>query len=132
MSDGTLLQFVGSLIAITLLVLLSRWLGLGGAARLRDEAEAREIAEDAICGFGPREVVLDAKGRGALLVGASGRIMLLAPHGSKFSARLLDWNCRTKVTGDTLAVDTGETNFPTVRLELGQQIGAWAPRLVHA
>jgi len=123
--DG-LIQFLGSLAAIVALVLIARWLRLGGTARIANEAEARELADNAVCGFDPIEIDLDAAGAGALLQDSEGRIMLLAPHGMHFSARLLTSAATTDVDGEILVVRTGERWVSPARLRLNQNAGYWS------
>ena len=119
---GQLLVFAGSLAGVGLLILISRALDLGRNARITDEKEARELADNAVCGFEARAITLDARGRGALLADAQGRIMLLAPHGAHFAARLLDRSTRTAREDSHLTVE-GAT------LELGDDAGAWEKRI---
>ena len=52
-------KLIGSLVAILALAGISRWLGLGGDVRIRDEAEARRLADEAVCGFAAVDVALD-------------------------------------------------------------------------
>ncbi|HSJ78127.1 MAG TPA: hypothetical protein VK913_05270, partial [Erythrobacter sp.] len=125
MQDG-LIQFLGSLVAIVALVLIARWLRLGGTARIADEAEARELADSAVCGFSPSRIDLDASGEGALLHDGEGRIMLLAPHGMHFSARLLTGTATAVVEGDVLVVRSGERWVPPARLRLSENAGYWS------
>lgn len=127
--EGQFLVFAGSLAGIALLVLAARWLRLGGEATLAGEEEARALADNAICGFTAQEVAIDAKGHGALLGDRYGRILLLAPHGVHFAARLLDAKASARREGSMLLIETGEADFPTVRLELGDAAGIWSKRL---
>ena len=119
---GQLLVFAGSLAGVGVLILISRALGLGRDARITDEDEARELADNAICGFDVRAIALDTRGHGALLTDAEGRIVLLAPHGAHFAARLLDRSTRATREDSRLTVE-GTT------LELGDDAGAWEKRL---
>jgi hypothetical protein len=121
---GQLLVFVGSLAGVGLLILISRALGLGSDARIADEDEARDLADNAICGFDARSVTLDERGQGALLEDAEGRIMLLAPHGAHFAARLLDSTSRATRKGARLTIDG-------TALELGDAAGTWEKRLAR-
>ena len=125
MQDG-IIQFFGSLVAIVVLVLFARWLRLGGTARIADEAEARELADNAICGFDPVETDLDAEGQGALLRDMDGRIMLLAPHGMHFSARLLTGAARAAMSEDALVIRTGEPWLAPSHLRLGERASYWS------
>ena len=126
---GDLLIFGGSLGAITLVVILVWWMGLGGEPRIGDEAHARELAENAMCGFEPIEIVLDAKGHGALLLDNKGQILLLAPHGSHFASRLLDTNSTAWIEDGVLVIDSGEQTFARALLELGTEARAWDSRI---
>ena len=125
MQDG-LIQFLGSLAAIVALVLIARWLRLGGTARIAGQAEARELADNAVCGFAPSRIDLDAAGEGALLRDEDGRIMLLAPHGMHFSARLLTGSARAVIEGEVLVVRSGERWMPPARLRLGENADYWS------
>ena len=62
-----LIQLAASLAAILLLAWGCGKLGLGGDVRLRDEAEARRLAGEALCGFEATDRALDRAGIGALL-----------------------------------------------------------------
>lgn len=123
-----LLQFLGSLVAILALAGVALWLKLGPAPKLEGEAEARAAAEEAISGFEPVEVSLDREGHGALLRDATGRILLLRPHGTHFAGRLLTPAARMKLDGETLLVDTAEKRFGTARLILDDP-SAWMQAL---
>ena len=120
--SGQLLVFGGSLAGVALLILAAWLLRLGRGARIADEAEARELADNALLGFDAQDVGLDAKGRGALLRDASGQILLLAPHGAHFVARLIDPSIGATRQGTRIVV----LGIP---LELGPAAGAWAERL---
>lgn len=124
-----LLQFGGSLIAILALAWLARRLGLGGDARIRDEAHLRELAEEALCGFDPVDVAIDRAGLGALARDAQGRVMLLRRHGAHFAGRLLDSHLHVRLDRNLLAVGTGERRFGTITLDLGDEAPAWAASL---
>ena len=89
-----LLQFGGSLVAILALYWIARRLGLGGDARIRSEDDARDLAEEAHCGFEPHEIALDREGRGALLRDDKGRVMVLRHIGA------CNPGCPTVMMGD--------------------------------
>lgn len=128
--SGELVQFVGSLVAVTLLVATAWRLRLGQAgARLTDESEARELADNAVCGFAAIELTLDAGGKGALLRDRQGRILLLRAHGAHFAARLLDRASRASRAGTVLTVATGERTFAPAVLQLGAAAAAWEQRI---
>ena len=124
-----LLQFAVSLAAILALAWLARRLGLGGDVRLRDAADAREKAGEALCGFDAADVVLDRAGIGALLRDAGGRVMLLRRHGAQFAARLLDSHAGVRLDRQFLTIATGESSFGSVTLYLGDQAPVWASSL---
>jgi hypothetical protein len=113
-----LLQFAGSIAAVLLLVVVAWRLRLGGEARIADEAEARVLADDTLCGFEAESVALDRAGRGALLRDAAGRIMLLSVHGNRFVGRVLDARSRTRLEGDRLTITVGEARLASAMLEL--------------
>ena len=80
----------GSILAIFFVYWLVKRMGLGGDIRIRDEAHARQLADEALCGFDPVDIVLDRAGIAALLRDAEGRHMLVRRHGVQFVGRLLD------------------------------------------
>ena len=117
---------VGLILAVTW---LAHKLALGSDVRLRDEAEARALAEAAICGFRPRELALDRAGIAALVRGADGRILLLRRHGAQFAARLLDDHGFARLDRNFLTIGTGERFYAPVTLDLGDQAQVWAASL---
>ena len=123
------IQLGGSLVAIVLLAWLAGQLGLGGDIRLRDQDEARELAQTAVCGFEPVEIALDRAGIGALLRDAEGRVMLLRRHGVHFAARLIASHVGSRLDRNLLTVSTGEAFFGSVTLNLGPDAQLWAVRL---
>ena len=124
-----LIQLGASLAAILLLAWLSRWLGLGRDVRLQDEAEARQLAQAALCGFVAAELAIDRAGIGALLRDQQGRVMLLRRHGAHFAARLLDSHAFARLDHNFLTVGTGEVRFGQITLDLGDQAAVWASSL---
>lgn len=121
--SGQLVVFAGSLAGVAVLILIAWALGLGRGARIADEGEARELADNAIVGFEPVEIAIDAQGRGALLADAEGRIMLLAPHGANFAARLLE--------AVPVSRKGGHFTIDGITLDLGDAAGAWEKRLAR-
>lgn len=122
--DAGLVQFAGSVLAVLLLVIVAWRLRLGGDPRIADEADARELADNALCGFDAVDVALDCAGRGALLRDAEGRIILLAPHGNRFVGRLLDAGARARIDGERLVITAGERRLAPAALELADA-AAW-------
>jgi hypothetical protein len=120
-----LLQFLGSLGAILALAGFARWLRLGPAPRLADEAAARRAADAAVSGYEPVAIALDRDGRGALLRDAAGRLLLLRPHGSHFAGRILTGSAAARTDGEALVIDSGERRYGSARLLLSDP-RAWA------
>lgn len=116
--NGSILQYAGSLIAVIAIVAIAYWLRLGGEPEIADEAEARELADNAICGFDAVEVALDRSGRSALLRERDGRIMLLAPHGNHFVARLLNSASTARLHDNRLEIRTGDGRTGAVLLDV--------------
>ena len=126
-----LLKLAGSIVAIIFLAWLARQLRLGGDVRIRDEAQARNIADDILCGFDPVAIAIDKAGIGALMRDANGRHMLIRRHGSRWAGRLLDSHNETRLDQNFLTVGTGEKIFGKVTLNLGDQAQYWAAGLRH-
>ena len=123
-----LIQFLGSLAAILLLAAIARGFRLGPAPELKDESDARRAADEAVDGFAPLEIALDAQGRGAVMSDAQGRILLLRPHGTHFAGRLLTARAKARIEGETLVVDTAERRFGAAHLEVADP-QAWVQRI---
>ena len=124
-----LLRLGGSLLAIFALAGLAWKLGLGGDRRIRDAAQARELAEEAVCGFDAVEVAIDGAGHAALLRGADGRVLLLRRHGAHFAARILTDYTHARLDRQLLVIGTAEKRFGDVTLDLGPQAQYWAASL---
>ncbi len=127
-----LLQFAqigASLVAILLLAWSCQKLRLGEDVRIAGEGHARELAEAAICGFTPTEMVLDRAGIGALLRDDRGRVLLLRRHGAHFAARLLDSHANARLDRNLLTIGTGEKAFGMITLDLGDRAQIWASSL---
>ncbi len=121
----------GSLAAILALAWLAKLLNLGGDLRIRDEAHARQLANEAVYGFDATDVALDRAGMGALLKDAQGRQMLLRRHGAGFVGRLLDQKIEARLDQQFLTIGTGERTFGTITLNLGDAAQYWAAGLRH-
>jgi hypothetical protein len=126
-----LLKLAGSIAAILFLAWFARWLNLGGDVRIRSDEQAREIADQVLCGFDPVDIAIDKAGIGALLRDAEGRHLLVRRHGAQFAGRLLDRHSDTRLDQNFLTVGTGEKNFGKVTLNLGPQAQYWAAGLRH-
>lgn len=119
-------QLAVSLVAILAVAWLAARMRLGGDERIRDEARARQLANDAVEGFEPVDVVLDRAGIGALLRDGEGRVMLLRRHGAHFAARMLDHTLNARLDRHLLTLSSAERSFGTITLDLGAQAQVWA------
>jgi hypothetical protein len=126
-----LIQLAASVVAILAIALICWKMGLGGDVRIRNEAEARNLAEQAIYGFEAVDCALDRAGIGALLRDSQGRVMLLRRHGAQFVSRLLDSHAFARLDRNFLTIGTGETTFGQVTLDLGDKAQVWASSLRH-
>jgi hypothetical protein len=126
---GKLIQMAASLAAIIALAWIALRLGLGGDARIRDEAHLRELADEALHGFDPVEVAIDRAGLAAIARDAEGRIMLLRRHGAHFASRLLDGHAHVRLDRNFLVVGTSDRRFGKVTLDLGDAAAPWAASL---
>lgn len=125
------IKLAGSVVAILFLAWFARWLELGGDERIRDEGQARVIADQILSGFDPVDIAIDKAGVGALMRDAQGRHLLVRRHGAKFAGRLLDRYSETRLDQNFLTVGTGEKTFGKVTLNLGSQAQHWAAGLRH-
>lgn len=125
------LQLGGSLFAILLLGWLARKLQLGGDPRITDEAHARALADEAVCGFAAQAIALDRARVGALVRDSHGRVLLIRRHGSHFAAREITSHAGVRLDGRFLTITTAEKRFGTVTLDLGDQAQVWAASLRH-
>lgn len=126
-----LVQLGLSLGAVLLMAALAWWLKLGGDVRIKSEAEARILADQAVCGFKPVDLAIDRAGIGALLRDAAGRQMLLRRNGAHFVGRLLDSHVVARLDRNFLTIGTGERTFGSITLDLGPEAQYWASGLRH-
>ncbi|NVD44651.1 hypothetical protein [Qipengyuania atrilutea] len=126
---GQVVQIAGSLAAILLLFLLAGWLKLGRDARLTDERQVRELADETWSGFDAVAIGLDREGRGALAADREGRILLLRLHGAHGAGRLLERGTSAERDGETLRISTSDKRFGSVTLDLGGEAAAWEARI---
>jgi hypothetical protein len=124
-----LAQFLASLLAIVLLAWVARRMGLGGDVRIRDEAHARELAEEVIGSFQATRVSLDRGRIGAILCDKEGRVMVLRRHGAHFAGRLLDGHVHSRLDRTQLSLATQDKHFGSVTLDLGDAAQTWAASL---
>jgi hypothetical protein len=128
---NALVQLALSLVAVLLIAAIARWMKLGGDVRIRDEDQARLLADQAVCGFNSCEVVVDRAGIGALLKDAEGRQMLIRRNGAHFVGRLLDRDVVARLDRNFLTIGTGERTFGKITLDLGKNAQYWAAGLRH-
>ena len=128
---NALVQLALSLVAVLLIAAIARWMKLGGDVRIRDKDQARLLADQAVCGFNPSEVVIDRAGIGALLKDTEGRQMLIRRNGAHFVGRLLDRNVAARLDRNFLTIGTGERTFGKITLDLGKDAQYWASGLRH-
>ena len=110
----------GSLVGVLALVAASRWLGLGGDARIDGRDDALCIARDN--GFEAEDVAIDRAGMAALVRDAGGRFALIRRHGAHFVVALLT----TPVDG---RLDKRYLKLGKVTLDLGDDAAVWAASL---
>jgi hypothetical protein len=126
-----LAKLAGSIAAILLLAWTAKRMGLGGDIRIRDEDHARQLADEAVCGYSPVDVILDKARIAALMKDTHGRHLLIRRHGAQFVARLLDGHTRSRLDQNFLTIGTGEASFGKVTLNLGPEAQYWAAGLRH-
>jgi len=120
--NGQLLQFVGSLAAVTALVVVTWLLGFRQPATLSSEAEARDLFRLAPGGFEPIRLGLDAQGRSAIAADEAGRKAVLVPHGNQFVFRQLSPASRIDAVDGRITI----AGLPNLALELGEEAKRWA------
>jgi len=108
--------FGGSIVAVLVLALLARLLGLGGA-RIGSAEEAGAAAEAMISGFEGGAVALGSDGRAALVHGGAADAALLKVHGARIAARHLRAPFVSAPASGGLAIDSGDARFGTVVLK---------------
>ena len=124
-----LLIIGGSLVAILFLSWLSARLGLGGDPRIHDEDHARQLADDALCGFAASQIAIDRNRAAALLRDEAGRVMLLRRHGAQFAARLLEPSATIRLVRGQLTVSPADRRFGATVLDLGTKAPRWVAEL---
>ena len=124
-----LLIIGGSLVAILFLSWLSARLGLGRTPRIHDEDHARELADDALCGFAASQIAIDRNRAAALLRDEAGRVMLLRRHGAHFAARLLEPSATVRLEGGQLFVLPADRRFGATVFDLDPKSPSWVAEL---
>lgn len=119
-----------SLIAVLGMAQAARWFGLGSDyERIRDEAHAIQLAEEAECGFDGIAADVDAAGFGAIVRNDRGGMMLVRAHGNRHAARRIDAAFVARLDRNRLVLASGESSFGTVELDFGKRAGVIASRL---
>ncbi len=113
-----LLQFGGSLVAIVVVYLLARMIGLGGKPVLSNDEAVHQAAGEVEDGFEADRISISRDKKAALAKDASGRIMIIKLHGNQFAGRILTGSAKVREEVDGLVVDCGESTFGAVRLSL--------------
>lgn len=120
-----LIQFGASLLAIFALAGLAYWLKLGGKPKLASDVDVARAASEVEAGFVPIRIAIARGGAAALVRNEEGRIMVIKLHGNRFAGRVLTSAAQVREVVDAIEVDTGETQFGTVRLSV-EKPGYWA------
>ena len=123
-------QTLLSVLAVLGIAGLTRWLGLGaGYERIRDEAHAIALADQAECGFDGVAADIDTAGFGAIVRNRAGAMMLVRAHGNRFVGRRITRDFTARLDRSRLWLDSGERRFGGVHLDFGQRAGAVAAGL---
>jgi hypothetical protein len=117
----------GSSVAILLIWIVSRALGLGGDVRLSGRDAALQLAE--ADGFIATDAVVDRAGIGAIARDADGRHLLIRRHGVHFVTRLLRAPLDARLDQNFLTLGTGERSFGRITFDLGGEASNWAASL---
>ena len=75
---------------------------------------------EAVDGFDPIDIALDAQGRGALLRDEAGQIMVLRQHGVHFAGRILSTRATAHAQARNIVIETGERRYGAVTLDIDQ------------
>ncbi len=119
-----------SLVAVLLMARAARWFGLGSDyERIRDEAHAIALAEEAECGFEGVAADVDAAGYGAIVRNAAGAMMLVRAHGNRHAARRIDAGFTARLDRNRLMLLSPERAFGPVELDFGPRTAVIASRL---
>lgn len=125
-----ILAMGGSLVAVLGMAAVAHWLRLGGGyERIRDEAHAIRLADEAECGFGGIAADVDAAGYGAIVRNAAGAQLLVRAHGNRFAARRIGPGWAARLDRRFLMLRSDERQFGDVTLDLGDRAGVAASRL---
>ena len=120
--NAPLIQFAASFAAVALLVWVVHLAGFSRPARLADEHEARELASLTPGGFAATSIALDRNGKGAIAEDATGRLLLLRPHGGQFVPELLP---RTALSADGDRLRIIGAGRAAIILDIGPDAARW-------
>ena len=115
------MQFLASLIAVLLLVLLTWFLGFRQPAKLESESEAQELFRLAPGGFEPVSLAIDTDGAAAIARDRDGQVALLVPHGHHFAVRPLRPGAQIIAQEGSLRI----AEMQKLQLHLGESAGDW-------
>lgn len=114
-------QFGLSVLAVTLLVMVTWALGFRQDAKLSSVEEARELFRLAPGGFEPASIALDTGRRAAFAYDSRGRMAVLRPHGNQFVFSEIDRGVNVHIKGDLLIVP----GSPGLQIEIDHSAGSW-------
>ncbi len=126
MTSAFLLQFVGSLIAVALLVALAAWAKIARHAPALDETRARALLAGEFPDQAVGPVWVAADGRSAV-ARAGDQALLLAAIGDGWVSRTAPWSAvvGARRRGEHVLLATGDSAAPTMRLHAER----WPPTL---
>lgn len=129
--EGDLIRFTLSLGAIALLVLTVHLLGFSAPPRLQSVADASDLFMLSAGGAGIARIAFDRAGNCAIARDASGRLLLLRPHGAQFVVEAIE-TTNLSLEGGQLAVCLGDSP-KLLMLDLGLTAAEWVePGLLNA
>jgi hypothetical protein len=108
---------------------LAHALRLGGDVRIADADHAARLAEATIAGFDASEIALDRARIGALVRNRAGRVLLIRRHGARFVGRELTSHDGIRLDRNCLTLETGDSRFGPLTLDLGASAQIWAASL---
>jgi hypothetical protein len=123
-----LLQFLGSLAAIAMLVLLVWRLGLGKGEPFASEEQVEDEARGIFGVVEARRIAIDRDDRAALVETVDGRILLIRRHGAQIAGRELTGRASSQLAEGELTIRTAERRFGSAVLKL-DDAPYWARRI---
>ncbi len=124
-------KFGASLAGVLALFWVTRWLELGGDARITGVDHAKRIAFEGAYGFQGVDAAVDLAGCSALVRDASNRHIVISKAGDHFVTRMVRPPIEGRLDQRLLTIDLQEPNFPPVTLNLGDKAQYWASGLRH-